>query len=239
MTEHAGDQRLDWIQRLLNRASWDAAAAQLAMDIYADCRADGLPSASPAATRSTTAAPSCGSCWRSMARAYVLRVASSFILTLAPGTKVTCKEAAKQLLKDTRRREVRSAGRGRRASAGTPGRGSPLPPAPPPARPPPPEDRAGLLLPPHARGPADGQTPIRVAGLCWPVVVVVEEEEDFWPGKDDLGLDQCQARLYPAIARHAVLVMAALAICAVIAPSSGTAPTPRPGHLNCRYWDAL
>ena len=36
-------------------------------------------------------------------------------------------------------------------------------------------------------------------------------------GKDCFGLDQCQARLYTAILRHAVLVMAALAICAVTA----------------------
>ena len=52
---------------------------------------------------------------------------------------------------------------------------------------------------------------IRAAGLRWPV------EEDFEFGKDCFGLDQCQARLYTAIARHAVLVMAALAICAVTA----------------------
>jgi len=32
-----------------------------------------------------------------------------------------------------------------------------------------------------------------------------------------LRLDQCQARLYTAIARHVVLVMAALAICAITA----------------------
>ncbi|MGD0067633.1 MAG: hypothetical protein ABSB76_29890, partial [Streptosporangiaceae bacterium] len=42
-------------------------------------------------------------------------------------------------------------------------------------------------------------------------------EEDFEFGKDCFGLDQCQARLYTAIARHTVLVMAALAICAVTA----------------------
>ena len=41
--------------------------------------------------------------------------------------------------------------------------------------------------------------------------------EDFKFGKDCFGLDQCRARLYAAIARHAVLVMAALAICAVTA----------------------
>ena len=52
---------------------------------------------------------------------------------------------------------------------------------------------------------------IRAAGLRWPV------EEDFEFGKDCFGLDQCQVRLYTAIARHIVLVMAALAICAVTA----------------------
>jgi len=36
-------------------------------------------------------------------------------------------------------------------------------------------------------------------------------------GKDCFGLDQSQIRLYDAIARHTVLVMAALAICAVTA----------------------
>jgi hypothetical protein len=42
-------------------------------------------------------------------------------------------------------------------------------------------------------------------------------EEDFEFGKDCFGLDQSQVRLYTAIARHTVLVMAALAICAVTA----------------------
>jgi hypothetical protein len=42
-------------------------------------------------------------------------------------------------------------------------------------------------------------------------------EEDFEFGKDCFGLDQSQVRLYTAIARHGVLVMAALATCAVTA----------------------
>jgi SRSO17 transposase len=62
---------------------------------------------------------------------------------------------------------------------------------------------------------------IRAAGLRWPV------EEDFEFGKDCFGLDQCQVRLYTAIARHTVLVMAALAICAVTAALLRTAPAPR------------
>ena len=52
---------------------------------------------------------------------------------------------------------------------------------------------------------------IRAAGLRWPA----EEDSEF--GKDCFGPDQSQVRLYTAIARHTVLVMAALAICAVTA----------------------
>jgi hypothetical protein len=59
--------------------------------------------------------------------------------------------------------------------------------------------------------PASPSRAIRAAGLRWPA------EEDFEFGKDCFGLDQSQVRLYTAIARHTVLVMAALAICAVTA----------------------
>jgi len=52
---------------------------------------------------------------------------------------------------------------------------------------------------------------IRAAGLRWPA------EENFQFGKGCFGLDQSQVRLYTAIARHTVLVMAALAICAITA----------------------
>jgi hypothetical protein len=61
-------------------------------------------------------------------------------------------------------------------------------------------------------------------------------EEDFSFSKDCFALDQCQARLYTAIARHAVLVMAALAICAITAAqvkdrTDTQAPPPvRPGQ---------
>ena len=145
-------------------------------------------------------------------QAYVLRVPSNFMLTLAAGTKMTCAEAVKALLKDKRRWEVRSAGSGSKgerwyawawlATASA---------------------RHHLLVRRHLKTGElafhycwvpGGQILtkarlIRAAGLRWPV------EEDFEFGKDCFGLDQCQARLYTAIARHAVLVMAALAICAV------------------------
>jgi hypothetical protein len=70
---------------------------------------------------------------------------------------------------------------------------------------------------------------IRAAGLRWPV------EETFEFGKGCFGLDQCQARLYTAILRHIVLVMAALAVCAVTAAGlrdrtdTQAAPPARPG----------
>ena len=54
----------------------------------------------------------------------MLRIASNFTVTLAPGAKATYADAVKRLLKDKRRWEVRSAGQGSRASAGTPGPGS-------------------------------------------------------------------------------------------------------------------
>ena len=58
-------------------------------------------------------------------------------------------------------------------------------------------------------------------------------EESFELAKGCFGLDQCQARLYTAILRHAVLVMAALAICAVTAAQlrdrTGTQAPPPAG----------
>jgi SRSO17 transposase len=164
---------------------------------------------------------------------YVLRVPSNFHLTLAAGTTVTCAQAASWLLKDTRRQEVRSAGKGSKGArwyawaqiATT-------------------SPRHCLLIRRHLKTgelafhycyapegqPLTMTRLIRAAGLRWPV------EEDFEFGKDCFGLDQSQVRLYTAIARHAVLVMAALAICAVTAAllndrTDTQAPPPiRPGQ---------
>jgi SRSO17 transposase len=163
---------------------------------------------------------------------YVLRVPSNFRLTLARGVAVTAAGAAR-LLGDHLRWEVRSAGAGSKgqrwyawAHAGT---ASP---------------RHCLLIRRHlATGdlayhlcyvpegePAGMIRLIRAAGLRWPV------EEDFEFGKDCFGLDQAQVRLYHAIARHTVLVMAALAVCAVTAAllkrrTGSQAPPPaRPGQ---------
>jgi SRSO17 transposase len=143
---------------------------------------------------------------------YVLRVPSNFHLTLATGGRLTCKQAAARLLEGRRPREVRSAGtgaKGRRWYAWAwIATISP---------------RHHLLIRRHlitgelaycycyvpegqARSPA---RLIRAAGLRWPA------EEDFEFSKGCFGPGQSQVRLYTAIIRHTVLVMAALAICAV------------------------
>jgi len=65
---------------------------------------------------------------------------------------------------------------------------------------------------------------VAVCGRRW----TVEEDHEF--GKDQFGFDQSQARLYNPIMRHIVLVMAALAICAVTTAHSRahTDPLPTP-----------
>jgi SRSO17 transposase len=145
---------------------------------------------------------------------YVLRVPSSFCLTLARGITVTCAEAVRSLLKDTRGWEVRSAGKGSKGDRwyGWAWLATASP-------------RHHLLVRRHLQTGElafhysyvpEGQVLtlarlVRAAGLRWPV------EEDFGFGKDCFGLDESQVRLYTAIARHTMLVMAALAICAITA----------------------
>lgn len=65
---------------------------------------------------------------------------------------------------------------------------------------------------------------VTVAGMRWPV------EEDFQVGKDAFGLDHSQVRTYPALLRHLMLAMAALAVCAVTA-AAARARTSEPAAL--------
>jgi SRSO17 transposase len=145
---------------------------------------------------------------------YVLRVPSSFHLTLARGVKLPCKQAAARLLAHPSRWEVRSAGKGSKGDrwyawawiATISPRHYLL------IR----RHRATGELAFHYCHVPEGQAVslsrlIRAAGLRWPA------EENFQLGKGCFGLDQSQVRLHAAIARHTVLVMAALAICAITA----------------------
>jgi SRSO17 transposase len=185
---------------------------ELAIDILGDAYADGL------AFDFVCGDEVYGSCTglreflEDRGQAYVLRVASNFTAALA-GRKMTCAQAVKKLLRGKRGWEVRSAGKGSKGerwyawawlAAGP---------------------RHSLLVRRHLKTGElafhycyvpEGQAAskaglIRAAGLRWPV------EESFELAKGCFGLDQCQARLYTAILRHAVLVMAALAVCAVTA----------------------
>lgn len=145
---------------------------------------------------------------------YVLRVPANFRITLPSGRTLTCADAAAMLRTNTRRWEMRSAGAGSQGQRWY-ARAWPATTSP----------RHHLLIRKHLR---TGELAfhycyvpenqlctkarlIRAAGLRWPV------EEGFEFGKDCFGLDQSQVRLYTAIARHTMLVMAALAICAVTA----------------------
>jgi SRSO17 transposase len=145
---------------------------------------------------------------------YVLRVRSTFRLTLARGVTMTCAQTATGLLASARRWEVRSAGQGSKGqrwyawallATASPqhhllirrhlGSG---------------ELAFHCCFVPESQHVSMARL-IRAAGLRWPV------EEDFAFGKGCFGLDQSQVRLHTAIIRHTVLVMAALAICAVTA----------------------
>ncbi|MDP9798666.1 SRSO17 transposase [Catenuloplanes nepalensis] len=165
-------------------------------------------------------------------QAYVLRVASTFMLTLHPETRMTCANAITELATGARRWQVRSAGAGakgqrwyawawiatisprhhllvrRHLSTG--------------------ELAFHYCYVPHGQ-PLTLARLVRAAGLRWPV------EETFEFGKDRFGLDQCQTRLHTAIVRHTVLVMTALAICAIAAARLKTrtdTQAPPPAHTR-------
>jgi SRSO17 transposase len=215
---------------------------QLAAAVLADARADGVTLDFVCGDEVYGASPDLREYLESRQQAYVLRVASSCTLPLPGGTTMTCARAVKTLLKDKRSWEVRSAGRGSKGQRWYAwawlGTGS---------------AEHSLLVRRHLKtgelafhycyvpgGQPGGKARlVRAAGLRWPV------EESFEFGKDCFGLDQCQARLYTAILRHLVLVMAALAVCAVTAAllrnrtgtqapppaSPGQAPPADPGMI--------
>jgi SRSO17 transposase len=199
---------------------------QLAASILAGAYDDGAAFDFACGDEVYGASPDLRQYLESRDQAYVLRVASSFTLAL-PGGTVTCAKAVKTLLRRKTSWEVRSAGRGSKGQRWY--AWAWLATASP---------RHSLLIRRHLRTgelafhycyvpegqPLTKTRLVRAAGLRWPA------EENFEFGKDCFGLDQCQARLYTAILRHIVLVMAALAVCAVTAAllrrSTGTQPPP-------------
>jgi SRSO17 transposase len=186
---------------------------QLAIDIVAGALADGITFDFFCGDEVYGSCTELRGFLEARGQAYVLRVQRNFRLTLPGGRKLTCADAASHL--DARKHpEVRSAGKGSKGArwyawswlATT-------------------SPEHCLLIRRHL-GTGElafhycyvpGPQPltltrlIRAAGLRWSV------EEGFRSGKDTFGLDESQVRLYTAIARHTVLVMAALAICAITA----------------------
>jgi SRSO17 transposase len=207
---------------------------QLAIVIYADALADGIRFDFLCGDEVYGNCTELREYLEGHDQAYVLRVPSNFHLTLARESTITCADAVRPLLKAARHWEIRSAGKGSKGDRwyGWAWLATASP-------------QHYLLVRRHLKTgelafhycylPA-GQAAtlarlVRAAGLRWPV------EEDFEFGKDCFGLDQSQVRLYTAIARHTVLVMVALAICAVTAAqlhdrTSTQAPPPvRPDQL--------
>ncbi len=208
---------------------------QLAIDILTGALADGIRLDFVCGDEVYGACTELREFLEERGQGYVLRVPCSFRLTLAAGVKLTCAQAVTRLLAGAHRWEVRSAGAGSKGQRWYAwawlGTASP---------------RHHLLVRRHlgsgelafhlchvpAGQPVSKTRLIRAAGLRWPA------EEAFEFGKGCFGLDQSQVRLYAAIARHTVLVMVALAVCAVTAAllrgRTGTqAPPPgRSGQLS-------
>jgi SRSO17 transposase len=206
---------------------------QLAIDLLTDAFADGIRLDFVCGDEVYGSCTQLRDYLQAHGQGYVLRVPSNFHLTLAKGIKLSCKEAAARWLARDLRWEIRPAGKGAKGQrwyawawlATT-------------------SPRHYLLIRRHlATGElafhycfVPGGQPVslprlaRAAGLRWPA------EEGFEFGKGCFGLDQSQVRLYTAIARHTVLVMAALAICAITAAllrgrTDTRAPAPvRPGQ---------
>jgi SRSO17 transposase len=215
---------------------------QLAMVICADALADGIRFDFLCGDEVYGSCSGLREYLEGEGQGYVLRVPSNFGFTLACGVTATCAEATGPLLKAARRWEIRSAGKGSKGDRwyGWAWLATASP-------------QHHLLVRRHLRTGelafhycyVPGSQPVtlallvRAAGLRWPV------EEDFAFGKNCFGLDQSQVRLYSAIARHTVLVMAALAICAVTAAQMhdrtdtqapppvrhGQLPPPDPGMI--------
>ncbi|GAA2700160.1 IS701 family transposase [Nonomuraea recticatena] len=194
-----------------------ATKGELAIDLLTDAYADGVRMDFVAGDEVYGACPHLRAFLEERDQAYVLRVRATFALTLGGGTCLSCEQAVAKHLRQKRTWTIRSAGDGSKgertyawAWIATASRSH------------------YLLVRKHrttgesafhycfvpAGQPVTLARLVAAAGLRWPI------EETFEFGKDLFGLDQAQVRLYEAILRHTVLVMAALAICAVSAAAA-------------------
>jgi SRSO17 transposase len=191
-----------------------ATKGELAVQILSDAYADGMQADFVCGDEVYGSCPALRSRLEERGQGYVLRVAKTFMVTLGAGSSLSCAEVVSTYLKADRRWQVVSAGTGSKgerdyawAWVATD------------------QPRHWLLIRRHlktgecafhychipAGQPVVLKRLVTAAGLRWPV------EEDFAFGKDYFGLDQSQVRMHIAIARHAVLVAAALAVCAIAA----------------------
>jgi SRSO17 transposase len=210
--EHAGDPAKQEIMGLPGDLVFRT-KGQLAIDLLTEVFAGGLQLDYVCGDEVYGSCTQLRAFCEARGQGYVLRVPSNFRLTVARGVKLTCKQAATRLLAGARW-EVRSAGKGSKGARWYAWAWLATISA-----------RHYLLIRRHrATGelafhychvpqgqPLSLSRLIRAAGLRWPA------EENFQFSKGCFGLDQSQVRRYTAIARHTVLVMAALAICAITA----------------------
>jgi SRSO17 transposase len=184
---------------------------ELAIDLLRDAYADGVRLDFVVGDEVYGACTKLRTFLEERGQAYVLRIRVAFTVALGGGTCLTCEQIVAKQLKQKRKWSIRSAGDGSKGERTYAwawiATASPV---------------HHLLVRKHRTTGElafhycyvpDGQPATlprltAAAGLRWPV------EEAFEFGKDLFGLDQSQVRLYEAILRHTVLVMAALAICA-------------------------
>jgi len=207
-----------------------ATKGELAVQILTDACADGMVTDFVCGDEVYGSCPVLRSHLEDHAQGYVLRVAKTFLLSLAGGRQLSCAQVVTTCLRARRRWTIASAGTGSKGERDY--AWAWLATASP---------RHWLLIRRHlgtgecayhychvpAGQPVSLHRLITAAGLRWPV------EESFEFGKDCFGLDQSQVRLHTAITRHTVLVMAALAVCVIAAaharPRTGTQAPPPAG----------